>query len=294
MINKILVTGANGQVGRCFRDAAQGDTALEWIFAGSGDLDIGDEAAVRAFFAAHGPFGWCINCAAYTAVDKAESEPAAAERTNVAGVRHLSAACKASGAVLVHFSTDYVYHVSDGKPYTETSPTHPAGVYAATKLAGEQAALEVYPEGTMIWRVSWVYAAHGHNFVRTMLRLGAERSTLTVVNDQIGSPTYAPDLAADVLRVVRGVCAGDFNVQDIVGIWNYSNEGVASWYDFAWDIMRLRGLSCEVLPIPTSAYPTPAKRPAYSVLDKSKIKKLLGKNLPNWRDSLKQCLLLID
>jgi dTDP-4-dehydrorhamnose reductase len=223
-------------------------------------------------------------------VDKAESEPAQARRTNALAPRYLAEACAEVGATLIHFSTDYVYHGRHNVPLVETDAVHPAGVYARTKLAGERAALRAHPTGVMVWRTSWVYAAHGHNFVKTMLRLGAERPTLSVVFDQIGTPTYAPDLAAAVLQVLDCVQVGSKTPADLVGIWHYSNEGVTSWYDFAQAIFDLQKIPCRVLPIESRQYPTPASRPPFSVLNKGKIKAAFGLDIPHWRVSLERCL----
>jgi dTDP-4-dehydrorhamnose reductase len=287
----ILVTGANGQLGQSFRHLAPHFPQHHFLFVGSGELDITNRRAVQAFFKKH-PVSWCLNCAAYTAVDKAETEPAAARKVNVTGAKNLAEACAQAGIPLVHFSTDYVYHGARNLPLVETDPVQPKGVYARTKLAGERAALKIHPL-TMVVRTSWVYAAHGHNFVKTMLRLGADRPELRVVFDQIGTPTYAPDLAAAVLQVIEKVQQGQVSTEQIRGIWHYSNEGVASWYDFAVAIFELANLPCAVLPIESSQYPTPAQRPPFSVLNKGKIKATFGLHIPHWRESLKTCLLTV-
>jgi dTDP-4-dehydrorhamnose reductase len=298
----ILVTGANGQLGQCFRQLASIDKSQQWMFVGSDELDISDTANVRRFFDKHPDIKWCINCAAYTAVDQAESERDAAHRVNAWGPAHLAKACAKTGAFLIHFSTDYVYHyTSKNKPIREVSPTKPEGVYARSKIAGEQAAQKLHLNGTMIIRTSWLYAAHGNNFVKTMLRLGVERESISVVYDQVGSPTYAPDLAATVMLIIARAESGHFNVPEkanptvglthpLAGIWHYSNEGVASWYDFAHAIFQIKNMDCHVQPILSKEYPTPAVRPAFSVLDKTKIKTLLDVEIPHWRDSLERCL----
>lgn len=285
----ILVTGANGQLGRCFRKLAE--NYPQWIFfaEGSDTLDIADETAVEAYFSVYEP-RWVVNCAAYTAVDKAESEPEKAELINVTGVEHLARACARHGARLVHFSTDYVYNGNQGTAFRETDPAAPAGVYARTKLEGEKAATAILPD-TMIIRTSWVYAREGHNFVNTMLRLGRERGHVRVVADQIGTPTYAPDLAAAVLEIISQVENGSKEPGELAGIWNYSGEGVASWYDFAHAIFETAGVPAVAEPIESIEYPTPAKRPPFSVLNKSRIREHFGLHIPHWRDSLKVCLL---
>ncbi len=289
-MSNILITGANGQLGTCFR--ALTHSSHHFIFATSADLDITNRAAVNRFFEQH-QIDWCINCAAYTAVDKAETEPEAARKINVTGTVNLAKACAKKNIPLIHFSTDYVYHSRQNTPYKETDPVSPKGVYARTKLAGERAALKVYPQGVMVIRTSWVYAPHGNNFVKTMLRLGAERPVLNVVFDQTGTPTYAPDLAEAVMTIIHKCEQQPDLTPAIAGIWHYSNEGTTSWYDFAVAIMDIRQLPCKVQPIESSQYPTPAKRPAFSVLNKHKIKDVFGLEIPHWQESLKQYLLVL-
>jgi len=287
----ILIKGANGQLGQCFRQASAHWPQQAFIFASSQDLDVSDRRAVRAYFESlrNEKIKWVINCAAYTAVDKAESEPAKARRINVSGPKNLAEACAELNIPFIHFSTDYVYHSRQNTPFLETDPVHPKGVYARSKLAGERAALLAQPL-SMIIRTSWVYSSFGHNFAKTMLRLGRERETINVVIDQIGSPTYAPDLAEAVMKIIRQVESGAVSSASIAGIWNYANEGVASWYDFAAAIFELENMACPVQPIATKAYPTPAKRPPFSVLDKSKIKTAFGLEIPHWRESLRRFL----
>ncbi len=286
----ILITGANGQLGQCFRTLAIQHPELSFAFAGSADLDIRNAKAVNAFFSQNRGLKWVINCAAYTAVDKAESDELQAKKVNVQGAKLLAKACQAAGAKLIHISTDYVYHNGQNRPFRESDKVSPKSVYARTKLAGERAVQAVLPQASMIVRTSWVYAAHGHNFVRTMLRLGADRPSLNVVFDQIGTPTYAPDLAAALLAIIQKVENNEVAESDISGIWHYSNEGVCSWYDFAHAIFELKGLSCKLGPIETKDYPTPAQRPPYSVLNKAKIKAAFALEIPHWRDSLVRCL----
>jgi len=290
----ILITGANGQLGQCFRQASAHWPGQTFTFEGSQALDISDRRAVRAYFTSRQSkveekINWVVNCAAYTAVDKAESEPENARKINVVGTKNLAEACAEWGIPLVHFSTDYVYHNRQNTPFLETDPVSPKGVYARTKLAGERAAFRAHPL-TMIIRTSWVYSAFGQNFVKTMLRLGREREALKVVADQIGSPTYAPDLAGVVLTIIQKVESGLVPRESIAGVWHYSNEGVASWYDFAAAIFELEKIPCRVWPIATKDYPTPAMRPPFSVLDKSKIKAAFGLEIPHWRESLRRCL----
>lgn len=285
--NNILVTGAAGQLGREIQALAAGFPGTAFHFKDSTQLDICNETAIQRLFGTVS-FQWCINCAAYTAVDKAEAEPEVAFRVNAQGPMLLARACREHGARLVHLSSDYVFHTGQNRPYREADPTHPQGVYAKSKLAGEDAVLREHPAGGMIVRTSWVYSQYGHNFVKTMLRLGAERKEINVVCDQIGTPTYARDLALSLLRMIAG--ADELSPDLLRGIYHYSNEGAASWYDFALAIMELAQLPCKVNPIETEAYPTPAKRPPYSVLNKSKWKAAFGQVIPHWRESLGEML----
>ena len=284
----VLVTGANGQLGRCFQALAYQFPDISFHFADSKALDITNTKDVERFFEQH-EIHWCINCAAYTAVDKAESEPDQARKINVTGTKNLAIACAKKGVGLIHISTDYVYHNQQNTPFIETDPVSPKGVYAMTKLKGEQAAMKAHPT-TMVIRTSWVYAKHGHNFVNTMLRLGADRSELSVVFDQIGSPTYAPDLAMAIVQIIQKVDTKEVNHHDLAGIWHYSNEGVTSWYDFAKAIFEIKGMPCQVRPIESKDFPTPAKRPPFSVLNKGKIKQSFDIDIPHWRDGLSRCL----
>lgn len=281
----ILVTGANGQIGRELQALAEGEN--RWIFAGREQLDLEVPGAVEAFFKAF-EVEVCINCAAYTAVDRAESEPGRAERINHHAVAELAEACARQGSTLIHFSSDYVYHNSLNRPLREDDPTLPQGVYAKTKLAGDLAAVHINPL-TMVLRTSWVYSVFGHNFVKTMLRLGRERGEVRVVNDQIGSPTNARDLARVAHFVACNIPARDYPT----GVFHYSNEGVCSWFDFARAVIDLSGLPCKVVPISSAEFPTPASRPFYSVLDKSKFKEAFSLPIPYWRDSLQDCLQLL-
>lgn len=283
-MKQILVTGANGQMGRELRVLAGGHADARWIFADRKQLDLEQLPDIAAFFARE-RIDCCINCAAYTAVDRAESEPERAALVNHYAVEALAEACYSQGAAFIHFSSDYVYHNTLNRPLREDDPTTPSGTYARTKLAGDMAAQRVHPQ-SLIFRTSWVYSSFGQNFVQTMLRLGKERSTLRVVNDQIGSPTYARDLAGLVFHLISD-SSGKSLPQ---GIFNYSNEGVCSWYDFAAAIFEIAGIPCKVEPIPSVDYPTPAPRPSYSVLDKSRFKSVFGTSIPYWRDSLKDCL----
>ncbi len=286
-MRRILVTGADGQVGRELQCLQHAFPDLQLHLTSRSHLDITDERAVEHFFES-APFTDCINCAAYTAVDRAETEADQAAAVNIHGVRHLAAACAAHQTNLIHFSTDYVYHTRQNRPFIETDPTEPKSVYAKTKLAGEKEALNIHSE-TLVIRTSWVYSSFGKNFVKTMLKLGYDRKKLGIVFDQVGTPTYAFDLAQTALRILNQY--GDTKIPG--GIYHYSNEGVTSWYDFAKSIFELQNIACRVTPITTSEYPLPAPRPPYSVLNKNKIKNTFGLDIPYWKDSLKECLALL-
>jgi dTDP-4-dehydrorhamnose reductase len=284
----ILITGSGGQLGQSLRQLAPQFPDLELIFMNSGQLDITDRQAVIRFFEDH-QLTACINCAAYTAVDKAESEPELARSVNVLGTQYLAEGCSLRQIPFIHFSSDYVYHNNLNRPLIETDRVQPKGVYARTKLYGEREAFRRH-QMSMVIRTSWVYAPFGHNFVLTMKRLGAERPELNVVFDQIGAPTFAPDLAQAVLGILRQVHTGQSKPETLAGIWHYANEGVTSWYDFACRIMSICDLPCKINPILSAQYPTPAQRPHFSVLNKAKIKHTFGLEIPHWADSLKVCL----
>jgi dTDP-4-dehydrorhamnose reductase len=278
---RIIVTGANGQLGRELHLLAQSH-ASDFIFTDRNTLSVGDAGSVSAFFRETKP-DFCINCAAYTAVDKAESDKEAAFLINGEAPGYLAAACRETGARLIHISTDYVFDGNSSVPLKEGDPTNPINVYGASKLEGEQKALSVYPEGTAILRTSWVYSEFGNNFVRTMIRLMNERPAINVVVDQIGSPTYAAHLAAAILHIISAP-------RFVPGIYNYSNEGSISWYEFALAIRELIDSPCTVSPIASAAYPTPARRPHYSLLDKSLIKATYGLSIAGWKAGLITCL----
>jgi dTDP-4-dehydrorhamnose reductase len=256
-------------------------SGYEFIFLTREDLPLDEPDKIGELFTAQRP-ACCINCAAYTAVDKAEMEMEQAFLVNGEAVGTLAAACKSSGARLIHLSTDYVFDGRSATPLKEHDATDPVNVYGASKLLGERLAMKNNP-GTVIIRTSWVYSEFGNNFVKTMIRLMREKESINVIDDQIGSPTYAADLASVILRIA---CGGVF----VPGLYHYSNEGQISWYDFALAIRDLTGSGCRVNAIPGSQYPTPAKRPAYSLLDKSLIKKTYGIEIPGWKESLALCL----
>jgi dTDP-4-dehydrorhamnose reductase len=286
----IVVTGANGQVGQELRVLAASYPAFEFVFTSHDNMPVNDEAAVQKVFAAHKP-AYCINCAAYTAVDKAESEQDPAYQVNAEGARILAAACKSFNTRFIHISTDYVFNGQSPAPYTEDAPTDPVNLYGATKLKGEQLCLQYNPEAIII-RTAWVYSSFGKNFVKTMMKLMQDRSAINVVSDQVGAPTYAADLANCMMQIIANCQLSVSNW--FPGIYHYSNQGRISWYEFAVAIKELTGSACTVNPIPSEQYPTPAKRPAFSLLDTSKIQKTFHCVIPEWKDSLQQCIKLLS
>lgn len=282
MTSPVLVTGSRGQLGDAIRRRIDRFPAYTFTLTDIDELDLCDKKAVLDFVR-RGRYAYIINCAAYTAVDRAESDAERCMRINRDAVGHLATAAREVGARMIHISTDYVFDGRATRPYREDDPTSPTSVYGRTKLAGEQLLLETLPTDAVILRTAWLYSEVGNNFVKTMLRLGAERPEIRVVNDQLGSPTYAGDLAEAVLRVLT---APTFHP----GIYHYTDDGVCSWYDFARHILRVAHPTCIVRPIPTADYPTPAARPAYSVLDKTRIRQAYGVSIPRWQDSLDRCL----
>lgn len=282
----ILVTGANGQLGSELAALQATYNQYQFIFTDRTQLDLANPESIEQFFAKN-TVHYCINAAAYTAVDKAESEQEKAFAINAQGVELLAQQCQRIDAKLLHISTDYVYHNHENSPLLESDRKQPRSIYGKSKLQGENLALSACRH-TLIVRTSWVYSAFGTNFVKTMLRLGQERPALRVVSDQIGSPTYARDLAQALLEIVAHV---DNNPQfDQWGVYQYSNEGVCSWYDFAHAIFELTATPCQVQPIESKDYPTPATRPTYSVMNKNRLKTVFGLTIPHWRDSLRVCL----
>ena len=284
----ILITGAQGQLGNEFRFLSFTHPHFRFIFTDVDGLDITKPRQVMSFFSKNA-IQFVVNCAAYTAVDKAETDVSLATKINVNGSRNLAKACQAHGATMIQISTDYVYHNNQNTPFKEGDKASPKGVYAKTKLRGDLAALK-FCEHTLVIRTSWVYGIYGHNFVKTMLRLGKERPSLNVVFDQIGTPTNARDLAKAVLKIAQKVDNQEVSATILRGVFHYSNEGVTSWYDFTKAIFEIRDIDCEVNPIESSQYPTPAARPPFSVLNKQKIKDVFGIEIPHWRDSLKAVL----
>ncbi len=281
MAKTILVTGANGQLGKEMQVIAANFPDYNFLFVTKEELPIDDAEAVAKYFESN-PIDVCVNCAAYTAVDKAETEIERAFAVNGEAVCTLASLCKKANALFIHVSTDYVFDGTAASPYKEDNPVNPIAVYGASKLKGEQLALQNNPASIII-RTSWVYSSFGNNFVKTMLRLMKEKESINVVADQKGCPTYAADLANAIMDIING---GDITP----GIYNFSNHGIITWYEFAVAIKELSGSKCIVNPIPTSQYPTPAKRPAYSVLDTAKIRSTFNVVIPEWKESLQQCL----
>ena len=275
----VLVTGAGGQLGQALQFISEDYPEVNFVFCPSSKLDITDAANCELVFEEYQP-DFCINAAAYTAVDKAESEPEKAELINKFGTQNIAEACARHNTVLLHISTDFVFDGEKKTPYTEEDIPHPTGVYGQTKLEGERAVQAIW-EKHFIVRTSWVYSQFGHNFLKTMLRLATERDALSVVNDQIGTPTHAIDLAKALVAII-------ISGKEAYGMYHFSNEGQCSWYDFAQEIFRVTSTAMEVTPIPTSQYPTPAIRPKFSVLDKGKMKSTFGLEVLNWKESLKK------
>jgi len=287
---KVLITGSNGQLGSEIKELASDYENLECIFRDLPELDICDIKALTTCIVDEN-INAVINCAAYTAVDKAEENPVIAEQVNAKGVLNLVNALKKVDGKLIHISTDYVFDGNHSQPYKETDPVSPKGVYGETKRAGELAVFNSSIDAIVI-RTSWLYSAYGNNFVKTMLRLGNVKESIQVVFDQIGTPTYAKDLAKTCLDILSN--AGFTNISKKGKIYHYSNEGVTSWYDFARAIMEISNIDCKVIPIETKDYPTQAVRPLYSVLDKSKITSDFKVTIPHWRDSLTNCIKKIN
>jgi len=290
MPKTILVTGSNGQLGSELQVLSNEHFEYNFTFTERKELDLTSSTSIENFFKEK-HFDVIINCAAYTAVDKAESDEEIAYAINHKAVKTLAQIAKEKNISLIHISTDYVFDGSNFKPYTEDEPTNPQSIYGSSKLAGEEALQSINPKNSLIIRTSWVYSSFGNNFVKTMLRLGKEREELGVIFDQVGTPTYARDLAQAILDIIQN---SKSNIQNSVEIYHYSNEGVCSWYDFAIAIFEMQSITCHVNPIETKAYPTPAKRPHYSLLNKAKIKENYTLTIPYWRDSLRQALQLME
>jgi dTDP-4-dehydrorhamnose reductase len=285
----ILITGARGQLGNELKVVSKNFYGYQFIFTDIDTLDITSPEQTADFIKKSRP-DWIINCAAYNLVDKAESEPDIAMLINGTAVKNITEVIRGSECRFIHISSDYIYDGKSNVPYNEYSPANPLSAYGRSKLAGEKYAL--LHQGSMIIRTSWLYSSFGNNFVKTILKHAGEKESLRVVSDQTGTPTYAADLAGAILNIISGVIRNQIALN--AGIYNYSNEGVCTWYDFATEIIKEAGLNCKVIPILTSDYPLAAQRPAYSVMDKSKIKDNYGLSIPHWRTSLNKCMKLLN
>ncbi|WP_298550529.1 dTDP-4-dehydrorhamnose reductase [uncultured Algibacter sp.] len=279
MIN-VLVTGSNGQLASCIKDLENKYSDLNFIYTDYLELDITNKEDVTSFFKQHSKIDYCINCAAYTAVDKAENDIEKAFAVNAIGPKNLVLVCSEYDTVLIHVSTDFVFDGMQSFPYIEKNIANPISIYGKSKLQGEKEITSNLGK-YFIFRTSWLYSEYGNNFMKTMLSLAETRDEISVVSDQIGTPTYAKDLAAVILKVI-------LEGNSFYGVYHYSNEGVASWYDFAKAIFDSQNISIKVNPIKTEFFPTPAKRPMYSVMEKTKIKDKIGLEIPYWKDSLKE------
>jgi dTDP-4-dehydrorhamnose reductase len=280
-MNNIVVFGASGQLGHCFKNLAEKEELSAIYFPSESEANILDIDALKKVFETYKP-AYSINCAAYTAVDKAEDDQELALKINKTGVENLSRLCAENNSVLIHISTDFVFKGDKPRPLNEEDETKPISVYGQTKLDGEKIA-EALLKKLFIIRTGWLYSEYGNNFVKTMLKLGAERSELKIIADQVGTPTYAIDLASCILQIIS-------SESDAYGVYHYSNEGVTSWYDFAKAIFDISETEVKAIPVKTEEYITKATRPAYSVMDKSKIKKEFNMEIPYWRDSLITCI----
>ena len=281
-IYNVLVTGSSGQVGNEIK-AISSDYSYNFFFTDRNNIDITSKDSIKEFSKTNN-INVIINCAAYTAVDKAESDEINADLVNRKAVKKLSIIAKELNIKLIHISTDYVFDGKNFKPYVEEFQTNPQSIYGKTKLDGENEMRDINPKNSIIIRTSWIYSYYGNNFVKTMLRLGKEKESLGVIFDQVGTPTYAKDLAITILDIIPQI------ENSKVEIYNYSNEGVLSWYDFAKEIMKMAKLNCKVKAIETYQYPTPAKRPHFSLLNKNKIKSTFNIEIPYWKDGLDDCL----
>ena len=288
---KILVTGKNGQLGKSIHKiVTNNEQTDEFVFTGREELDLNSTDSITGHFN-HNNFDIIINCAAHTAVDKAEEEAVLANQINHLAVAQLAQIAKTQQAKLIHISTDYVFDGENNKPYTETDATNPINIYGKTKLAGEKVLKKIMPTDAIIIRTSWVYSEYGNNFVKTMLRLGKQRDELSVVSDQIGSPTYAADLANAILDAIQNKAFKKAGQK--TQVHHYSNAGEISWYEFSKEIFELADIQCRVNPITTEQYPTPAKRPKNTLMNKDKIAKTFSVNIPDWKESLNTCMALL-
>ena len=295
---RILVTGKNGQLGRSIQKTVNADTKIgnnqspnDFIFVGREELDLSSESSISHYFGNNDKFDIIINCAAYTVVDKAEKDQELANQVNHLAVKQLAKIANNQQARLIHISTDYVFDGESNKPYLETDTPNPINAYARTKLAGEKALQALMPMNAIIIRSSWVYSEYCNNFVSTMLRLGRDRDELSVVNDQMGSPTYATNLAGVILEIIRHKKFRDEG--QTTQIYHYSNEGEISWHRFAKEIFKIEKIDCKVNSISTQQYPTSAKRPRNTLMNRDKIVKVFNIKISNWKSSLNTCMTLL-
>lgn len=287
----ILVTGSTGQLGQSIMSIASGYTDYKFFFANREHLDLSNEVSINDFFEKK-KFDIIINCAAHTSVDKAESEFELANQVNHLAVQQIAAIAKQNKTKLIHISTDYVFSGKHYRPYLETDEIGPHNVYGKTKLNGDKSIEKILKTNAIIIRTSWVYSEYGNNFVKNMLKLGSDLENISIIFDQVGTPTYANDLAKAIMSIIQ---SAEFNQAAFAtDIYHFSNEGVCSWYDFAKIIFELTEIECLVSPIETKDYPTPATRPHYSVLNKSKIKQRYNLTIPHWRESAKKCLAKLE
>jgi dTDP-4-dehydrorhamnose reductase len=284
----ILITGANGQLGNELKVVSKSFYGYDFVFTDIDTLDITSQDKTSEFIKKTRP-DWIVNCAAYNLVDKAETEPDQAMLINATAVQNITESIKGSECRFIHVSTDYVYDGKSNVPYNETVVPNPMSAYGRSKLAGEKLAL--LHHGSMVIRTAWLYSSFGNNFVKTILRHGSEKEFLKVVFDQTGTPTYAADLAEAIMSIISGVIRNQIAMNS--GIYNYSNEGVCSWYDFACEIIKESGLTCDIHPVLSAEFQQAARRPSYSVMDKSKIKENYGLIIPHWRTSLIKCIKLL-
>jgi dTDP-4-dehydrorhamnose reductase len=289
---RILITGKNGQLGGSIRrlvndNSNNNQNSNDFIFVGREELDLSNQSNIANYFD-NNKLDIIINCAAYTAVDRAEEEPELANQVNHLAVKQLAKIANKQKSKLIHISTDYVFDGENDKPYTETNKTNPINVYGKAKLAGERVIQETMQTNAIIIRTSWIYSEYGNNFVKTMLRLGKERDELNVVSDQIGSPTYATDLAEVILKIIDNK---DYQDKDRpTEVYHYSNKGEISWYDFAKEIFKIENIDCKINPITTDQYPAPARRPRNTVMNKNRIARTLNVNISHWKYSLNVCI----
>ncbi len=287
----ILIIGSKGQLGLSFRSIEFLYPDYKFFYADRRDFDLRDKNSINDFFKKK-EFETIINCAAYTLVDEAQSKPDLADQINHLAVKQIAEIAKKNKSKFIHISTDYVFNGRSKIPYVETDKTEPLNVYGKSKLDGDEAIQKILANNLIIIRTSWIYSEYGNNFVRTILKLGKELDNLDIINDQIGTPTYAKDLARTIMTIIQ---SKQFNKKIFRSeIFHFSNEGLCSWYDFAKKIFELNDVKCNLSPIKTEAYPAPANRPRYGVLNKSKIKKIFGLTISNWEDSIKECLSFLE